>query len=298
MRFNHSSIVLDRTSATEVLPIDLPIRPISHIIVTLDGFNVTDENTLAELIVFINTMSVTHSGKTIYSLQSEDAYAQNCYLFGNHPVLTGKLATDNLNRTFSLLIPFGRKLFDESECYPATKKGELTLNLDLTALATTWDNGIVNVNVVELPDATPQKYLKSTLKTITAPGATGENDVELPIGNEIVAMCIRMTTWFAAAASTLGVEAVKLLVDNSESYFSFAKSQCLIGQHINLFDNQHGAIAAQGLVQPPSCMFMDFDPNKDGKFLLDTAGKSSVKLRLDMGVDEATYLSIYELVKT
>ena len=196
MRFNYSSIVLDRTSATEVLPIDLPIRPISHLIVTMDGQNMTDENTLAELLTFINTITVSHLGRTIYNLESEDAYAQNCYLYGNRPVLTGKIGTDNLNRSLSLIIPFGRKLFDEQECYPATKKGELTLNLDLTVLGTTWDEGILNVNVVELPDATPSKYLKTTLKTITAPGATGENDVGLPIGNEIVAIALRMTSYY------------------------------------------------------------------------------------------------------
>ena len=106
-----------------------------------------------------------------------------------------------------------------------------------------------------------------------------------------------MTSYYAAAASTLGIESVKTLVDNSEYGVSFAKSQCLIGQNINLFDTQHGAIAAQGLIQPEKTMFVDFDPTKDGKFLLETAGKSSVVLRLDMGVDEATQMALYELVK-
>lgn len=297
MRFNYNSIVKDRTSATEDFPIDLPTRPISHLIVSMDGFNVTDENTLAELLVFINSIKVENLGNTIYSLESEDAYAQNCYLFGNRPVMTGKIGTDNLNRTLTLIVPFGRKMFDENECLPAFKKGEITLHLDLTTLATTWDNGVLNVNVVELPDAHPSQYLKSVVSTITAPGATGDNKVDLPIGNDIVAVALRMTTFYAAAASTLGIESVKLMVDESESMFSFVKSQCLIGQNINLFDTQHGAIAAQGLMQPEKTMFLDFDPTKDGKFLLKTAGKASVKLVLDMGVDEATQMSVYDLVK-
>jgi len=297
MEFLRTNIILDRTSATEVYPKDLPINPLSHLIVTMDGFNVTDEGTLAELLAFINTITVTHSGKVVYGMQSEDAYAQNCYLFGNRPVLTGKLVTDNLNRSLSLIIPFGRKLYNPEECYPATRKGELTLTLDLTALATSWDNGVLNVDAVELPGATPQRYLKSTLQTISAPGKTGPNDIGLPIGNQIVAMCVRMTSWYAAAASTLGVEYVQTLVNNQQFGIAYAKSQCLIGENILLFDTQHGAIAAQGLIQPAHCMFVDFDPNKDGQFFLETEGKSSVTLRLDMGVDEATNLSIYELVK-
>jgi hypothetical protein len=297
MRFNYSSIITDRTSATEDFPTDLPTRPISHLIVTLDGYNVTDENTLAELLVFINSIHVENLGNTIFSMESEDAYAQNCYLFGNRPVLTGKIATDNLNRSLSLIIPFGRRMFDEKECLPGFKKGELTLHMDMTELATTWDNGILNVNCVELPDANPSQYLKSIVNTISAPGQTGDNKVDLPIGNDIVAVALRMTSWYAAAASTLGIESIKLMVDESENMFSYAKSQCLIGQNINLFDTMHGAIAAQGLMQPASTMFVDFDPTKDGKFLLKTAGKSSVKLVLNMGVDEATQIATYELVK-
>jgi len=297
MRFNHSSIVKDRTSATEDFPIDLPTRPISHLVVTLDGQNITDENTLAELLVFINSITVENLGTTIYSMESEDTYAQDCYLFGNRPVLTGKHGEDDLNRSLSLIIPFGRKLYDENECLPAFKKGELTLHLDMTVLGTTWDEGILNVNCVELPDANPQRYLKSIVNTITAPGQTGDNKIELPLGNDIVAVALRMTSFYAAAASTLGIESIKILVDESEQMFSFAKSQCLIGQNINLFDTQHGAILAQGMIQPEKTMFVDFDPTKDGKYLLKTAGKSSVKLILNMGVDEATQMCTYELVK-
>jgi hypothetical protein len=41
---------------------------------------------------------------------------------------------------------------------------------------------------------------------------------------------------------------------------------------------------------------MDFDPNGDSEWLIDTAGKSSVKLNLNMGVNEATSLTVMELV--
>lgn len=296
MEFIRSSLIKDRTAATETLQKDLPVNPLSHLIISLDAFNVTDEATLAELLAFINTISISQSGKTIMSMQSEDLYALNCYIFGKHPVLTGKLATDNLNRTLSLIVPFGRKLYDPEECFPATKKGELTLSLDYTAPATSADNGILNIETVELIGANPRRYMKSETVTISAPGATGENDYELPIGNKIIALAVRMTTFYAAAASTLGVEAAKILVNNSEFGFSFAKAQCCVGEMINICDTQHGNIAAQGLINPASTFFLDFDPNKDGNYLLETQGKSSVKLRLDMGVDEATNVSIMELV--
>jgi hypothetical protein len=296
MEFIRSSLIKDRTAATETLQKDLPINPLSHLIISLDAYNATDEATLAELLAFVNSITIDKMGQTILSLESEDLYALNCYIFGKHPVLTGKLATDNLNRTLSLIVPFGRRVYDPNECYPATKKGELTMSLDYTVPSSAADNGILNIETVELVGATPRQYMKSTLATISAPGATGENDYELPIGNKIIALGIRMTTFYAAAASTLGVEAAKVLVDNSEYGFAFAKAQCCVGEMINICDTQHGNIAAQGLIQPASYFFLDYDPAKDDNYLLDTKGKSSVKLRLDMGVDEATKVMVNELV--
>jgi hypothetical protein len=297
MEFNRSSLLKDHTMATEIIEEDLPIDPLSHIIFTVDFYNATDEGTLAEVLTFINSITVSRAGVSILALQSEDLYAENCYLFGRRPVLSNKLGTDNINRSLSLIIPMGRKLFDPDECYPKHDKGDLTLYVDTTVPATTLDNAVVNIETVELPGAIPKRYLKSTLKTVTAPGATGENDVTLALGNTLVALCIRLTTWHQASSHALGVENAKLLVNNSEFGYRDARIHCLIGDLINLMETQHGNIAAQGLIQPASCVFMDFDPVKNDKFLIETANLTSLKLRLDMGVDEATYVSTYELVK-
>lgn len=291
------NILRDHTMATEHIEEDLPIEPLSHVIFTMDFFNATDEATLIEALGFINKVTVAKLGVPILSLESEELYAQNCYLFGRRPVFSGKLGTDNLNRTLTLMIPMGRRLYDPSECYPATKKGELTLDIDTTVPATTLDEANVNIEVVTLPGASPARYLKSTRMTITAPGATGDNDVLLPMGNDIVAICLRLNTWLTAATHTMGVDMVHLIVNNSEGIYQAAKIHSLIGDLANLYDTQHGAIAAQGLIQPPQCVFLDFDPRKNDDYLLKTGGMESLKLRLEMGVDEATYLSLYELVK-
>lgn len=295
--FIRSSLVRDRTAATEKLKLDLPVSPLSHLIISLDMLNATDEATLAEIIVFINSITVTHSGKTVVSADSEGLYAVNSYLYGNRPVLTGKLATDNYLRCLSLIVPFGRKMFNQAECYPATRKGELTLTLDYTAPATAADGGTLNIEAVELPDAKPQHYMKTVMSTISAPGATGDNDWDMPIGNEIIAAAIRCTTWPAASSHTFGVDMAKVLLNNREEGYSAARAQCLTGDLINLYETNHGAIAAQGLITPDSVFFLDYDPNKDGEYLLETQGASSLKMRLEMGVDEATYVTLMERVK-
>jgi len=297
MRFIRSNILRDHTTATETKKIDLPINPLSHLIVSMDAYNATDEATLAELLAFINKISVTHNGNTIFSMESEDHYGQNCYLYGNRPVLLGKLATDNYHRNLSLIVPFGRKIFDPNECFPQTKKGELTLTVDTTVPSTSADESTLNIEAVELPGANPQRYLKSIMNTVSSPGATGDNDYDLPIGNDIVAMLIRMTTWPGASSHTYGVDMAKVLIENQEYGYAAARAQCLAGDLIHHYDTQHGAIAAQGAIQPASMVILDYDPRRNDEFLLHTAGKGSAKLRMEMGVDEATYVSVLELVK-
>ena len=294
MEFIRSSLVRDRTAATEVLKVDLPVNALSHLIISLDMYNATDEATLAEILAFVNSITVTHSGRTIVSLQSEDLYGVDTKLYGNRPVLVGKLATDNEHRCLSLIVPFGRRIFNPAECYPASRKGEVTLTLDYTAPATAADNGTLNIEAVELVGATPSHYLRSVMSIIAAPGATGENDWDMPIGNDIVAIGLRMTTWPGASTHTYGVDMAKVLVENQEYGYSAARAQCLVGDLIHHYETQHGNIAAQGFIQPAGMVWLDYDPGDNDEYLLKTEGLSSLKLRMEMGVDEATYVTLLE----
>jgi len=296
MEFIRSSLLKDYTTATEVKKIDLPVNPLSHLIISMDGYNVTDEATLAEIIAFINKVTVTHLGKTVIDVQSEDLYAINTYLFRQKPILTAKIATDNQARCLSLIVPFGRKIFDPAECYPATRKGELTLSLDTTVPSASLDNSTLNIEAVELVGASPRQHLKLSELVVAAPGATGDNNIELPIGNKIIAVQIRMTTFPGASSHTYGVDMAKILVDNKEFGYSAARAHCLVGDNLFRINNQPGDIAAQGAIIPPNIVWLDYDPLGDGNFLLETAGKSSVKIRMTMGVNEATTLVVVELV--
>ncbi len=295
-KFIRTNLVRDRTAATEVFPLDLPVLPLSHLIVSLDMYNDTDEATLAEILAFINSITVSQNGKTIINCQSEDVYAVNTYLYGHRPVLTGKIATDNIWRCLSLIVPFGRKTFDPTECFPATQKGELTLTIDYAAPSSAATDGTLNVEAVQLVGASPRHYLKTITKTVTAPGATGDNDMSLPMGNDIIAIAIRNTTWPGASSHTFGVDMVSVLIDEVEEGYASARAQALTGDLIFTQETQHGTIAAQGLITPDSVFWLDYDPHKDGEWLLETRGKASAKLVMEMGVDEATYVTTLERV--
>ena len=296
MEFIRSVVLEDHTTATETIEKDLPTGAISHCVLSMDGYNVTDEATLAEILAFIETVEVSRGGVTVHSLQSEDLYGVNAYLFKRKPVLTGKLATDNLQRNLGLIVPFGREIFNPDECHPATSKGDLTLRVKTTVPSASLDNSQFNIDAIQLVGATPKRYLKSTLRVIAAPGQTGDNLVDLPIGNEIVCVQLRMVTVPAASSHVYGVEKVSILVNEKEYGYSAASAPCLEAERMFRSDEQHGAIAAQGLEPTSQMLWVDFDPRGDGQFLLQTKGLTALKARLTMGVNEAVYMTVIELV--
>lgn len=290
-----TNILRRHTTATEVKQIDLPIDPISHLIITLDGYNATDEATLAEILAFINNINVSKMGKTIFDLESEEIYALNCWITGKQPMLTGKLATDNYHRALSLVIPFGRKLYDPNECLPASKKGELTLTLDMTVPSTSMDNSLLNVECVSLPGASPKQRLKCTHRAVSAPGATGESQIDIPIGNQIALIIARLTTFPTTSSHAFGINEFSILKNNKEHHFVATDSLALLADMAKYIANQGNTIAAQGLYAPDNTLFLDFDPDKDGKMLLDTKGLSSCIIEANYGVDEAQTISFVEL---
>ena len=296
MEFIRSNLVKDHTSATETIEKDLPTNPLSHLIFTVEGEQNADEATLAEIIAFINKIEVTKKGVTVISAQSEDLYGVNCYLFKHRPILTNAITTTDGVRNLSLIVPFGRKIFDPTECYPKTLKGDLTLRADMTILASSITDGLINIECVELVGATPARYLKTTMMDVPAPGKTGDNDIELPIGNKIVAIQIRMTTFPTTATDLYGVQEARILVNNKEYGYASAKAPCMVGDGIFRLGGVPSTMLLQQLLNPLNTVWIDYDPRENDEFLLNTEGASSVKLRLNMGVNEATYVTLLELV--
>jgi len=88
MEFIRSNLIKDRASAAETIEKDLPTGPLSHLILTLSCCQATDEITIAEMLAFINDIEITKKGVGIMSLQSEDLYGLNCFLYRKNPVKT------------------------------------------------------------------------------------------------------------------------------------------------------------------------------------------------------------------
>lgn len=294
--FIRSNIIDAHTMATEVFTEDLPINPISHLILTIEGTNVAaTEVTIAQILAFINLITVRHTGIQVINLQSEDLALLNLYLYGSGGQALAPEDTTNQHMAYSLIIPFGRKIFDPEECFPATRKGEFQITLDTTIPDTTFKSAVLSLSAVQLPEATPTRHLISTLFSITDPGAAGEQDIDLPIGNDILAVFLRLAAFPGATEFIFTVDDIRLLYDNMERGIASAKTVELLGEMISRAPGTIRSTPLQAGLIPNKSLWMDFDPTRDGAYMIDTRGASRVHLRANYGEAGAIFIAPLEL---
>ncbi|MBA7538215.1 hypothetical protein ES705_30489 [subsurface metagenome] len=294
--FIRSTILDAHTMATEVFTEDLPINPISHLVLTIEATNVgAAEATIAQILAYINLITVRHTGIQVINHHSEDTALLNLYLFGSGGIALAPVATTGQHQAYSLIIPFGRKLFDPEECFPATRKGEFQITLDTNLPGTEWEAAVLSLSAVQLPEATPTRHLVSTLFSITDPGAAGEQDIDLPIGNDLLAVLMRLAAFPDTTDFFFTVDDIRLLVDNMERGIASAKTVELLGEMITRVNGTVRSTALQGGLIPNKSLWMDFDPTRDGAYMIDTRGASRVHLRANYGEAGAIFVAPLEL---
>jgi hypothetical protein len=172
-------------------------------------------------------------------------------------------------------------------------------------MSVTWDiadTGFdalrVSVETIELPGATPDFVQKATTiaRTLTA---TGQNEIDLPIGNFLRAVLLFGTTSFTGAAPVPTLGQMQLLKDNLQQFISASDFEVLRGvlglkginfpadlRHIHSL-NAAGA-AREDTLEPQAELsvdaqyaLMDLDPMFDDTFGMDTQGAGRVHVRID-----------------
>lgn len=292
------TVVVQNASITagDVKTYDLPVNPLSHILLNLQCLNVTDEAALAEILARLTKVEVLLRGASVYSLSGADLFALNMVLFSQNPVLTNQVATDNATRNITLVLPFGRKLMNMAECFPASRKGELQLQITFSSTETACDNVVLQVETVELIGANPTKYLKVTTLSKT-PAATGDVDVDLPIANLLAGIMLFGTTVPTGTATTATIDTVKLLKDNRESYFALANWESLHGELLARCGHREEYDGSADNDDIKNYAFMDFAPSGTDEFLYDTKPAANLKLRVSAGDTNALRALPVELVE-
>jgi len=315
--FIHSVLAQNEAvTAGTVISYDLPVNPLSHIYVTL-RFQQNKANVQMDwdnVDAMISKIEVLYKGSAIYSSNGSDLEALDGMLLGFVPWINNRLGDDNEYTFFTFLIPLGRYLYHPAECFPRSIRGELILQITYASSFTDIDGVSAQIETVELPDATPNRFLRVTTLSVT-PTAAGEMDVELPIGNVLAGVLFFGTTVPLVDTNTQTLTYSQLLIDNMRHYFSHTNFETWRqlaghmfrpmtehGYHIHQLD---GAAYAQYMDtsvvkyrndRSIQHLWWDFDPTRDGTYLLNTQGASDIIARIYAGDTNALRVLPCELV--
>jgi len=171
------------------------------------------------------------------------------------------------------------------------------------------------VETEEILDAQFERFLKYTQLART-PTATGESDQDLPIGNPYAGILLFGTTVPTSTTVTASMREVRLLMDNQEAFVPRTRWDSLHqqlytrgGHGLGAMEHAHrlaaGAPAGDALVENAqqdanniarAYGWIEFDPLRTDDYLLPTAGRSRVALRINADVADAQRIYPIELL--
>jgi len=298
---------------TRLIP--MPILPLSAVFLTIEA-NLIAANTAdiwTQLLDQLKSIQFRYRGTQIWAVRGTDLYrtARALGIWGCRPEHQTQGAA--ARRILTLCIPFGRRLFDPDEAFPAVAKGETELFIDITAASASYNTLKFTVESLQLPGATPKNFLRCTTISDT-PTATGDKDYDLPRAAPILAVGFVQTNSEPTAASP-DIERVKILLNNQDYDYSLISSMlmrnlgALKKQHgVDLWAHTHventaGAYAqnATSLTDNTSTsterefLWLEFDPLGDGQYALPGPIAQDLKARVNFNTAAAIRILPVEL---
>lgn len=309
-RYLHSIVspLQDLVASAAITPIDLPVNPLSFLLLRLQLTNVDPSSldlysAIDDAITQITAVRVLHKGEQIVSGSLRDLVVLNMAYQRAFPGWGNLPQTNDALRSLIFPIALGRRPYDPESCFPATTRGNLRFEMEAGADGSAYDDINWSLEAVELIDADPREYCKYVTQSRTS--VQGQFDAPLPIGNPLLGILLFDTGLFGAADEVTSWGTVKLLKDNVEQYYPQSDIETLAGMlHMQMRSmpgwpgHQHQFNgAAAGVDQSDDATmalstgyqgyaWLDFDPLRDGSYQLETQGAADVKIRGNG--DEAT----------
>lgn len=313
MRFLHSVRVQENTPAADgVVVDDLAVNPLSVVLVNLAPLN--DTGTLSDFQLYmgicaaVNRVAITFNGVSVVSMRGEDAAALAFFRHNCVPLLGNKDSTNNERRSVVLPIFLGRRAYDPNSCFPAARRGELQLELDLDIADTGYDGLNYSVETIEILGASPKEFERTTQLAVTN-SAGGITDYDLPVGNICRGVLLWGTTGHAGASPAPSWGRISTLVDSEQMCFAstdFEVSRALTrlrgGQpmvwnnHIHAENDTGGPTDPMHVATDPldNYTFLDFDPTKDDAFSLDLRKATRFQVQANIETADAVRLVTVE----
>lgn len=317
MEFIHSVLAsYEAVTAGTVVTYELPVNPLSHIFLAL-CFQQDKANEALDwdnVDALIDRVEILHEGSAQISINGSDLAALNASFFNWQPSINNRLGADDEYTSFTFLVPLTRKLYNPAECFPASTRGKLVLQITYAASFTDIDNVRALIETVELPEANPERFLRATTLTRT-PTAAGEYDIELPIGNVLAGVLFFGTTKPVGAVDTKTLDYGQLLINNQRRYYSHTnyeiwrtissqKARPPVEHAYHYHQLQEAAYAQWDYTSTvvyrndwnSQHQIWDFYPMGFDEYLIDTAGFSQFVARVNAGDTNALRVIPLELV--
>ncbi len=305
----HTTLIRDLAVAAGAAQIqrDLPVNPISGLIVTLKAAN----NGASPLIAQFwddwddkyTSWRITYRGATIIQGGTADLWMAMALREGQVPSRAQVTQPDNDITSLTFPILFGRRLYDAVECFPATRRGDLVLTIDHAADAGELDTHILQVETIELLDARPRRFCKTTtISQIMA--IAGENVIELPVGNALLGALLRPLVFPTGASFASSFGEIALRLDNVElieARRNWESAQGMLARridptwsqlrHTHAFEPVAGVLTLdvqQDEERAQAYAYLDWDPLNDGAYAVETRGAAHVQLAMVSDQADAT----------
>jgi len=298
------------TASADISPVDLPVNPISHLVLTLAlTKNVAAQATSLGNVMYaimgqITDLSIRHRGENIIQGRLDDLAVINALIHQTPPAIGEAAQADNEIQFVSFPLAFGRRLYSHEEAFPATQRGNLRFHMTAGAINALYDAAAWALEAVEIIEDTPARFLKYTTMTRTLT-ATGRQRMPMPIGNEILGALLFDPSDETDATNSYAFGKIKLMKDNVEQYYAESNWESLretLERRLPGFRLAWGHTHAQAAVdtatgeellvtadRPPlQYGYLDFDPLNDGTYSLETRGAASLDLDLNSDVSTGT----------
>jgi hypothetical protein len=317
-RFLHSIVQpnTDLAASGSITPFDLPVNPLSFLLLRLELTNVAPAAILTysaidDAITMVTGVRVLHKGEQIISGSLRDVMMVNAVYQRAFPGWSGLDNVDDSVRSLVFPICLGKRMYDPDSAFPAVQRGNLRFEMDVGADGAAFDDINFSLEAVELIESTPREHLKYVRQARDS--VIGQFDARLPIGNPLLGILLFDTGLGGSSDNVLSWGTIKLLKDNVEQYYPLSDYETLAGMlkaqmgqaHAIIAGHQHLTSEGGGAELISDDMeqrvnqgdrgyaYLDFDPLRDGSYEMETSGAADLLIRGNG--DEATAIRYYPI---
>lgn len=253
----------------------------------------------------VDTISIKMGGTEIVHYENTvSAVLMNMLLKQNRYMIIGNGQDTDDIRAVAFPILFGAPYLIESMCLPYSASNKKTITLGLDIANSSFDDLLVSIHQVILPNAKPQGAIRQEEVNVSAQG-TGLHDIKLQTNWDLLKLLFKIPTAPDDDAWTSTIEYAGFEIE--DFFFGYREVEWEI-LHAELMDEMTGVAGIEnhfhddpssGVTGYPEDLehwlrnfgVMDFFFEKDLRWRAPISGKSSAKVKAYYGVDEAiTYI--------